>query len=73
MIVYKILFSTGRFRKTNFNISKNKFIKSSGWGKLQFEKQMIKNQFEKKKSQIIFDEDMSLNEKLLTFLYYPLA
>ena len=41
--------------------------------RLQFEKQMIKNQFEKKKSQIIFDEDMSLNEKLLTFLYYPLA
>lgn len=41
--------------------------------RLQFEKQMIKNQFEKEKSQIIFEEDMSLNEKLLTFLYYPLA
>lgn len=41
--------------------------------RLQFEKQIIKNQFEKEKRQIIFEEDMSLNEKLLAFLYYPLA
>ena len=33
MIVYNILFSTGRFREIKFNISKNKFIRSNGWGK----------------------------------------
>lgn len=30
--------------------------------RLQFEKQIIKNQFEKEKRQIIFEEDMSLKE-----------